>query len=116
MTTYACSHDSMTSDAYAEEKQKGQLSKLAKSQWLELNATLNHVVLAHQYLDIHLFVRLFIHTVSQSINQSDSQSRSLICDLVVKGHICIRLFNYELCINRAKSVGLISKSIFVCVG
>ena len=69
---------SMPSDAYAEE-QKGkliQLSKLAKWQWLELDAILKHVFLAHQYLDIHQF----IHAFSQSV----SQSQSLICDLVVK--------------------------------
>ena len=37
-------------DAYAEEEQKGQLSTLAKWQWLELDATLKHVFLAHQHL------------------------------------------------------------------
>ena len=51
---------SRTYDAYAEEKQKGRHSKLAKSQWLELNATLNHVFIAHQYLDIHAFIFLLI--------------------------------------------------------
>ena len=59
---------SRTSDAYAEEEQKGQLSKLAKWQWLELDATLNHVFLANQYLDNHYFIHSFI----QSVNQSDS--------------------------------------------
>ena len=41
----------MTSDAYGEVEQRGQLSKLAKWQRLELNATFNHVFLAHQYLN-----------------------------------------------------------------
>ena len=41
----------MTSDAYGKVEKRGQLSKLAKWQRLELNATLNHVFLAHQYLN-----------------------------------------------------------------
>ena len=37
---------SMNSEAYAEEEQRCQLSKLAKRWWLELDATFNHVFLA----------------------------------------------------------------------
>ena len=47
---------SKTHDAYVEEEQKGRHSELAKLQWVEFNATLNHVFLAHQYLDIHALI------------------------------------------------------------
>ena len=40
---------SMTSDSYGEEEQRGRLSNFAKWQWLELDATFNHVCLARQY-------------------------------------------------------------------
>ena len=42
---------SMNFDATAEEQQEGRLSKLAKWQRLELDATLQQVFLAHKYLD-----------------------------------------------------------------
>ena len=63
----------MTSDAYREVEQRGHLSKIAKWQRLELNASSYHVFLAHQYLDIHLLVNPFSRSVSQSIIQPDSQ-------------------------------------------
>ena len=42
---------SMISDSYGEVEQRDRLSKLAKWQWLELDATFDHVFLAHQYLN-----------------------------------------------------------------
>ena len=77
-------HVAMTSrksDTYAEEGQKGRLSKLAKVQWLERNDTFNHVF--QQYLVIHSVSQ----SVSQSVSLTVSQSLSLTCDLVVKVHM-----------------------------
>ena len=45
----------ITSDAYGEVEQRGHLSKLAKWQWLELDATFNYVFLAHQFLNGYSF-------------------------------------------------------------
>ena len=64
----------MTSDAYGEVEQRSHLSKLAKWQRLELNATFYHVSShINTLIDIQLLVNSFSRSVSQSISQSDSQ-------------------------------------------
>ena len=68
------------------------LTILAKWQLLELDTTLKHVILAHQYLDIHYFIHSFSQPVSQSDSLTFSQSRGVICDLVVKLQ-CIHFFS-----------------------
>ena len=64
----------ITSEAYGEVEQRGQLSKLAKWQRLELNATFNHLIShINTIIDIHLWVNSFSRWVGQSVSQSDSQ-------------------------------------------
>ena len=63
----------INSDAYGEVEQKGHLSKVAKWQRLELNATFNHFSLhINTLIDIHLLVNSFSRSVSQPVSQSVS--------------------------------------------
>ena len=62
----------MTFDTYREVEQRGHLSKTAKWQSIELNASFNHVFFSHinTLTDIHLLVNSFSRLVSQSVSQS----------------------------------------------